>query len=353
MGDSGFRSLHQMQTESTTGANGLNQIAYSFDLGNGARLTVGADERRVRNIWAVGGNNAGTLGVAAPAASPGVRIGGSPGANADESPGDRYRAGQHTHSPFLSLMLNQAWGTAGIAVVAQENRATQYTNTGPGCAGVQAGSTDCAHPDDKWAWGARAGAEFKLPMFGPGDRLLISGYYSEGAVRLTGQNLSSPSLFRGTRSVAIGWVTDEVYQSFGGVHGQFNSTTAWSINAGYEHYWTPAFSTGIYGGYIDLSYNDTVINNRWFCSAAQVTPTAGQACDPGFALYHVGFLTNWFPAPGFRLALDVLYTGVETAMEGTANIGSTRGLRPTGAYTLSNRGITSVMFRAQRNWGGN
>jgi hypothetical protein len=47
-----------------------------------------------------------------------------------------------------------------------------------------------------------------------------------------------------------------------------------------------------------------------------------------------------------------MYTGIETAMEGPIRLGQARGLRPTGAYTARDRGITSVMFRAQRNWGG-
>ena len=36
----------QQQNNSDTGANGVNQIAYTWELGNGMTLTVGADERR-------------------------------------------------------------------------------------------------------------------------------------------------------------------------------------------------------------------------------------------------------------------------------------------------------------------
>ena len=81
-----------------------------------------------------------------------------------------------------------------------------------------------------------------------------------------------------------------------------------------------------------------------------MTPLSGQRCDPGFALWHVGSHTDWYPVRGFRLAVDVLYTGIDTAMAGFANIGTTRGNRPTGIYEVKDLGITSVMFRAQRNW---
>ena len=331
--NTGIRSLHQPQTESTTGATGINQIAYTWQLGNGARLSIGADERRVQSLW-----NATT---------PGTRIGGGPTSS---------RTGQFEPSPHVSLMVNQAWGAAGVAFIAQNNRAVYYTG-GPGCpAGAQVGTTECDHPDDKWGWGARAGAEIKLPMLGPGDRMVISGYYSEGAVRFVGANLSSPSLFGGGRTVALGFVSDAVFTNGTAATGpgQFEFTTAWSINAGYEHWWAPVFSTAWYGGYIEVSYNDTVIANRSFCSAAQVqTVPATTACDPGFALFHIGTVSSWYPAPGFRLALDVLYTGIDTAMPGAITVGSARGLRPTGAYTAKDRGITSVMFRAERRWGGN
>ena len=50
LGDFGMRSLHQTQNQSDTGANGTNQIAYTWQLGNGVTLNIGADERRVKSI---------------------------------------------------------------------------------------------------------------------------------------------------------------------------------------------------------------------------------------------------------------------------------------------------------------
>ena len=56
--------------------------------------------------------------------------------------------------------------------------------------------------------------------------------------------------------------------------------------------------------------------------------------------------------PGLRFAVDVLYTQVNTAMKGQVQSDTAQGNRPTGIYTARNLGITSVIFRAQRNWGG-
>src|SRR5262245_47812796 len=62
-GDDTFKSLFQTQNQSDTGANGTNQIAYTWELGNGMTLNVGADERRTKalanlsnSVIAVGSN---------------------------------------------------------------------------------------------------------------------------------------------------------------------------------------------------------------------------------------------------------------------------------------------------------
>src|SRR3954447_4438812 len=60
MGDSGFRSIFQTQNQSDSGANGVNQIAYTWELGNGSTLSIGADERRQRGIFNA---SAGTLAI--------------------------------------------------------------------------------------------------------------------------------------------------------------------------------------------------------------------------------------------------------------------------------------------------
>ncbi len=50
LGDSGMRSLYTGLVDSTTGAAGINQIAYTWQLGNGVTLNIGADDPRVGSI---------------------------------------------------------------------------------------------------------------------------------------------------------------------------------------------------------------------------------------------------------------------------------------------------------------
>ena len=77
----------------------------------------------------------------------------------------------------------------------------------------------------------------------------------------------------------------------------------------------------------------------------------GRRCDPGFNYWTVGAVTNWYPVAGFRLAVDVQYTRIETAFDGqTISLSKATGLRPTGLYTAKDQGILAVVFRAQRSF---
>ena len=118
--------------------------------------------------------------------------------------------------------------------------------------------------------------------------------------------------------MAWGVITDAVY-----VNGSSQQlTTAWSVGGGFEYFWTRNFSSSIYGSYTEVSYNSTVVNNRWFCGAGglgvdqSIVLTAATVCDPGFTYWTVGTHHDWFPLPGLRLAVDIMYNGIETATDG-------------------------------------
>jgi hypothetical protein len=331
VGDAGLRSVYATQNDSTSGANGTNQIAYTWQLGNGITFNVGADERRVKSManWGISTTSIGT----------------------DPT---TFRHGNTNPNPWVSLRVSQAWGAASIAVIANHNQATYYSqNIPPAC--TQTGTTHCGYPDDEWGWAVISGAEVKLDFLSPGSR--IGGYfnYGVGATAYTAALLASPGLFGSGNRVAWGVVTDAVY-----INGsQQELTTAWTVGGGFEYFWTRNFSSTIYGTYTEISYNSTVVNNRWFCggvagsSAQNIVLSAATACDPSFKFWTVGTHHDWYPVPGLRFVVDVLHTGIETATDGaTITLAKAQGARPTGNYTARNLGITSVVFRAIRAWGG-
>jgi hypothetical protein len=332
LGDGGLRSLFQSHVESTQSANGINQIAYTWELGNGITLNVGADEQR-----------AGTLSNLTTATV-------TPGSAVTSS-----RTGEEHPNPWVALRVNQAWGKASLAFIAQENRGLYYTTAapavGPACpVGAQSGTSQCFYPDDVWGWAVKFGVEFNMSMIAPGDRMAVFGNYSEGLSRMAASNTLNAGLYgaggaAGTLgTLAFGWISDGVYLN----GGQIEQTTVWTAGGAYEHFWSPQFSSSVYGGIAVIDYNAAVVNSGAFCKAAGVTPLSGQACDPSFALWQVGTHHDWFPVSGFRLAVDVMYTRIETAMEGLVRVGTAQGLRPTGVYSAQDDGILSVMFRAQR-----
>jgi hypothetical protein len=317
-----FRSLMAAQNWSDSGGNGTNQIAYTWELGNGMSLNVGADERRTKGIANLS-TNIVTVGA---------------------NPATAFGPYQHP-TPWVNFAVNQAWGRFATSAIFNKVNATYYTS---GC--TQTGTSQCGYPDDKWGWALLSGIDIKAPWAGPGDH--FGGFFNYGvgaAAYSGGTNLTSPSLFGGNNKVAFGVITDGVFVN----GGQIELTTAWTVGAGYEHFWLPNLSTTLWGTYTQVRYNDNVINSNLFCANNQnLTLNAGnQPCDPGFNFWIVGMIHNWFPVPGFRLALEVDYIRVETAFDGQLiSLGKTQGLRPTGNYTAKDQGIISVMFRAQRSF---
>src|SRR5262245_32349137 len=103
-GDDGFKSLHQTQNQSDTGANGNNEISYSWELGNGMGFHVGAGERRVKSVanlsnvvWSVGSNPTSTI------------------------------HGQQYPNPFAAFHVAQAWGRFGVSLTGNPIHNTYYT----------------------------------------------------------------------------------------------------------------------------------------------------------------------------------------------------------------------------------
>ena len=98
----------QQQNNSDTGANGVNQIAYTWELGNGATLTIGADEVRRKPI--INLSNLASIGVGREALTD--------------------AQGQRWPDAHIDFKINQAWGYWATSLVAHDVSATYYQCTG-------------------------------------------------------------------------------------------------------------------------------------------------------------------------------------------------------------------------------
>jgi len=334
-GDDGARNLHQTQNHNDTGANGNNEVSYTWELGNGMALHVGAGERRVK-----------------PNVNLSTAAWGTVGSNPTSS-----TAGQVAPNPYVAFKVSQAWGRWDTSVTANSVRAQYYTATTPGfagCAGANTGTTFCDHPSDTWGWAVASGLIVNVPWIAAGDIFGAWGAYGVGAgAYASGNNLATPGLFGGGNNVAQGPLTDAVYLNGTG----FELTTVWSVGTYFTHYWTPQFSSTVSASHTGVGYNNTVKTGRWFCagsgSAVQTAIGLGAAastCDPDWGFSTLSAHTDWYPVPSFRLGIEVLYARIDTAFEGQTFTLPKSGSRPAGAYTAKDEGVTSVTFRAQRQW---
>ncbi len=313
LGDSGMRSLHQTQNQSDTGANGTNQIAYTWQLGNGVTLNIGADERRVKsiaNLSRAGLVSAGNEPIIGPQRQPASQSVGVVARQPGLGPCERRGHRQPQRSDLL------------------------HGSVPARCAGGNTATTSAATPGDAWGWAVISGTEIKLDFLSPGSRFGAYFNYGVGATAYGGgSNLVSPGLYGSGNTVAFGVLSDGVY-----VNGQgIQQTTSWTVGGGFEYFWTRNFSSTIYGNYTEVTYDSTVVNSRVFCGgggavAQTIVVAAAVTCDPSFKFWTVGTHHDWFPLPGLRFAVDVMYTGIDSAMAG-----STITLRPNAGHPSDRR----------------
>ena len=126
-----------------------------------------------------------------------------------------------------------------------------------------------------------------------------------------GSNLVSPGLFGSGNQIAFGVLSDGVYVNGSGIQ----QTTSWTVGGGFEYFWTRNFSSTIYGNYTEVMYDSAVVNTRVFCGGGgavnqSIVVAATVSCDPSFKFWTVGTHHDWFPLPGLRFAVDVMYTGI-------------------------------------------
>ena len=96
---------------------------------------------------------------------------------------------------------------------------------------------------------------YVAPMIGQGDYFQAQANYTQGALKYIFQNPNgNPYIQENQSSLAMGIVSDAVYGGsiFAGSATDLQLTTAWNVNASYEHFWNPRWRTSIHGGYAQV-----------------------------------------------------------------------------------------------------
>jgi hypothetical protein len=270
---------------SDTGDGGWFVMAYTAQFGNGFSATISAEQHRTTNIF--GPTTAGgTVNFAA--AFPG------------------NTAGFEVPDVVGNLRVDQAWGSAQVMAAYHDVQATYYN-----------GSTVDAygHPEDKAGFAVGVGLKLNAPMIAKGDYLQTQFTYAQGASRYVFATPNSNWTSVDGNTIGLGLLSDAVY---GGnvvlANGtSLELTTAWNVNAAYEHFWNAQWKTSVYGGYAEVLYNERA--NAMLCSAfgggngagvgTNATVVAG--CNNDWNTWWVGTRTQWNVTPDFYMGLDVLY----------------------------------------------
>src|SRR5205085_281980 len=146
--------------------------------------------------------------------------------------------------------------------------------------------------------------------------------------------------------------------------GTVHLTTAWNVNVAYEHFWTSAFRTSVYGQYFRMDYDSEA--NIAICNMQN--NTLGQnfnvvlgtthvgaltnvtACNNDWGTWNIGSRTQYNFTPAFYVGLDVIYSKLVTASAGgeafytaTANTE-----KPSSNYQINNIGNWAFRFRVHR-----
>jgi hypothetical protein len=218
------------------------------------------------------------------------------------------------------------------------------------------------HPSDTWGGAVGAGIKILTPFIGTGDYFQAQVNYAQGASRYVFFTPNSNWGMVKGNSQSFGVMTDAVYggTNAGGNTTSAELTTAWGVNAAYEHFWSPRWKTSAYGGYAAVSYGG--LANAMLCNAENGAGALGSnavaipGCDNDWSTYWIGSRTQWNLDSSTYLALDVLYQrqqSAETGLPGNlipTNVRITSSSCVVGTCTVDDMDNWSFRFRVHRDF---
>jgi hypothetical protein len=309
---------------SDTGDAGQTVWAYTAQFGNGLSASLSAEAPSTnRRALVLNAGNPLLAGIFNP--------GTTAAANAYE--------GIQMPDFVANLRMDASWGAAQIMGAIHDVGATYYS----GVLGAANG-----HPDNEIGWAIGGGLKLNAPMIGAGDYFQAQVNYAEGATGYVAVAAAGGTAFGGWNGNEFGYglQADGVY---GGTLAAGNTTsiqltTAWGVDASYEHFWSKKWQTSLYGSYVDFKYNDTA--NAMLCSASAAIMTAATfgSCNNNFSYWDVGSRTQFNLDSNTYVGLDIVYTKLNTASSGVI-------LTPAaGGTTISDQSAWVGQFRVHRNF---
>jgi Porin subfamily len=329
-------SYFDAKTSGDTYNYGVEMFAYTFNFGQGVSATLAA-ETPVRHY------QAGVIN----GFSGGFGFGGTV---------FTQTAGLTTPDLVGNLRIDQSWGYAGISGALHRVAGTYYGTT-----------ENTGHPADQYGWAASIGGLVILPWR---DTIGANFAWTKGAVGYV-TKAGNWQMYNGT-TLGLGWVADGIYDTVtpngGAAQLPIELTNAWAVNAAYEHVWNPQWRTSLYGGYTKVWYDQAAINiiNQHLptpftapgvaCGVAvegsiwppiNINHGENNSCSPNFSFWQVGSRTQWNVTSALAIGVDVAYTRLNTAYEGSPVVVGANGGHPAETISLTDQDIWSAILRVQ------
>jgi porin-like protein len=385
-----------------TSAGGRMLGAYTWSFGNGVSWTSSIEDNTTKRNWLwdasdvtatpltlgaepgpngstpTGYTTCGSSLIANDSFNPAAPVAGGGGVSIVGCPIGDYAA-QKLPDFVSQLRVDQAWGSAQLASGVRQIVAGYYGNNAKT---TLDGTFTGVQPADKYGFAIVGG--ISLNIGSGGDKAYVETVYSQGAPGYAG--LSEMDLkndvwliLRDNRG-AVGWAPDAVFFNAGSPGApQFSGlhlTTVWTVAAAYEHYWTPAVRTSLYGVYTAVSFDNTAklafcdLTNSGtafgpFDANSNFRPNAGSSakllassgivtpgCNPNFNIWSIGVRTIWNPVKNLDVGLEVFRDEIDQKYDPNTwfiNFSGSGG-QPGGRYQPANLGVWGAMLRVQRNF---
>ena len=209
------------------------------------------------------------------------------------------------------------------------------------------------HPSNKWGGAVTFGLRLNFPMIGAGDYFQGQAVYAKGASQYA-SNTPGAFLAKQGDTFGINAVNDGGFTGTAAVPGIYELTTAWSVFASYEHFWTPSLRTSLYGSYVDYSRGDAL--NNALCASGLVaggTAAGGRAagCDLNSQYWVVGSRSQWNITKDLYMGFDVLYSKLNSATlntAGTYTAAAGNGVAAGSFYKTGSLDAVSAAWRIHR-----
>lgn len=358
---------------SVTGFGGQLLAAYTAQFGNGISATIAAEDATQRRnaIWDAGWNNLRIGSLPGPLQNAISGVGGctfAPVVNDTTVAGANITWGgcpigdyaAHSIPDIVaSLRVDQAWGSAQIAGALHQVNGNYYGSNITNGALSTIGELPVG---DKWGFAVMGGLVLNVPT-APGDKFWVEGTYSEGAPSYNGlanNALYSSFIRRNGQFAAAGWALDAIIGDAAGAYDVTGApltpsgiqlTKALTVGAAFEHYWTPALRTSVWGNWNSIDFN--AIATGIFCNAGPTSPvTTPVGCNPDFRVWAVGTRTIWNPVKNLDIGLELMYAKIDQDNAPTVqykNAGSSAGLAAVNLYARDEANWSGIL-RVQRNF---